>query len=216
MEKILIATQNPGKFGEISSFLSDLPLELVSLMDVGIIDDVEETGRTYEENSVKKAAFYAKKSGLPTIADDGGIEIDALDGDPGVHSRRYFVPPQRDRAVGGSKNGKGATDEEIIAAMKKLIKTLSSNKLGATFKVVITLAMPNGETFSVNGEIRGTLKDSHLKILHGYPYRSFFFLPKLHKYYHESELSEKEQKLYNHRYKAIQKLKPIIIKQLGL
>lgn len=201
MKKLLIATRNPGKLFEISKFLSDLPLTIVSLKDIGIEGDVEETGKTYKENSVRKARFYAKKSGLPTIADDGGIEIDALGGAPGIRSRRYF-----------GKQGKEATDEEIIAAMKKLIKTLPQNKLEATFRVIITLVLPNGKTFSVDGDVKGILKDPHLKLLHGYPYRSFFFLPKLNKYYHESELSEEEQKVYNHRYKAIQKLKPVIRK----
>lgn len=205
MKKVLIATHNPGKFFEISTFLSDLPFEIVSLKDLNITEDVEEDGKTYEENSVKKATFYAKLSGLPTIADDGGIEIDALDGAPGVRSRRYF-----------GKNGKEATDEEIIAAMKRLIKKLPPDKLGATFHVVITLALPNRQTFPVEGEVGGILKDPHLKLLHGYPYRSFFFLPKLNKYYHESELSEDQMKVYNHRYKAINKLKPIIVEELGL
>ena len=148
---------------------------------------------------LQKAVFYAKLSGLPTIADDGGIEIDGLSGEPGVRSRRYF-----------GKDGKEATDEEIMEAMRELIKKLPPNKLGAAFKVVITLALATGKTFSVSGEVSGILKDPHLKLLHGYPYRSFFFLPKLNKYYHENELSQEEQKQYNHRYKAIEKLKPII------
>lgn len=208
MRKLLIATKNPGKLFEISNFLSDLPITIVSLKDLKITENVEETGKTYKENSVKKAVFYSQKSGLPTIADDGGIEIDALDGTPGVRSRRYFAP----RSGVMLRKRKEATDEEIIEAMKKLIKKLPPNILGATFKVVITLALPTGEIFSVEGKVRGILKDPHVRLLHGYPYRSFFFLPKLNKYYHENELSEKEQKLYNHRYKAVEKLKPIIKK----
>lgn len=205
MQKLLIATKNPGKLFEISRFLSDLPLGIVSLKDLNISEDIEEDGKTYKENSVKKALFYAKKSALPTITDDGGIEIDALGGEPGVKSRRYF-----------GKDGKEASDEEIIEAMKHLIKKLPQNNLGATFKVVITLALPDGRIFSVDGQIGGILKDPHVKPLKGYPYRSFFFLPKLNKYYHESELTEDEQKLYNHRYKAVQKLKPTIKKVLGI
>ena len=73
------------------------------------------------------------------------------------------------------------------------------------------MALPNGKVLSVSGSIAGVIaRKPYLKILKGYPYRSFFYLPKLKKYYHEKELTEKEQKLYNHRYKAIQKLKPII------
>ncbi|MBI2036508.1 hypothetical protein HYT17_02670 [Candidatus Microgenomates bacterium] len=204
MQTLLIATRNSGKLLEITNFLSDLPIKTVSLADLDVTQDVEETGKTYRENSVKKAKFYAKLSGLPTIADDGGIEIDGLNGAPGVRSRRFF-----------GKNGKEATDEEIMAAMKKLVSKLSLNKQDATFKVVITLALPKGETFSVKGEVKGVLKDPHVRLLSGYPYRSFFYLPKIKKYYHEDQLSPEEQRLYNHRYKAIKKLKPTIKKVLG-
>ncbi|OGH16878.1 MAG: hypothetical protein A3C97_02300 [Candidatus Levybacteria bacterium RIFCSPHIGHO2_02_FULL_37_11] len=100
MKKLLIATKNQGKLKEISDFLSDLPLQTVSLSDIGIEDDFEETGKTYKENSQNKAIFYAKKSGLPAIADDGGIEINALNGAPGVKSRRWL--------------GRKASDEELV------------------------------------------------------------------------------------------------------
>lgn len=203
---LLIATKNPGKFSEIKSFLYDLPVKIVSLDDLGTTEDVEEDGKTYEENSVKKALFYAKKTGLLTVADDGGIEIDALGGGPGSRSRRFF-----------GKNGKEATDGEIIKKMKTIIKNFPQEKCGARFKTVITFALSNGYYFSRTGTVRGILKISpNLKLLAGYPYRSFFYLPRIKKYYHESELSDDEQKMYNHRYKAITKLKPSIKKELGL
>ena len=94
MKKLLIATTNPGKLSEINRFLGDLPVELVGLKDAGITDAVEETGSTFEENAILKAKYYCKKSGLPTLADDGGFEIDALDGQPGVKSHRWI---HRDR-----------------------------------------------------------------------------------------------------------------------
>ena len=90
MKKLLIATTNKGKLKEISEFLTDLPFKLLSLNDIGITEDVEETGKTYEENSRIKALFYAKKSGLPAISDDGGIEIKAIDNEPGIKSRRWL------------------------------------------------------------------------------------------------------------------------------
>src|SRR3989344_5774955 len=99
MKKVLVATKNPGKLKEISNFLSDFSIKTVSLKDVGIEDDFEETGKTYTENSRNKAIFYAKKSGLSTISDDGGIEISALGGAPGVHSKRWV--------------GNDSTDEKI-------------------------------------------------------------------------------------------------------
>lgn len=205
MDKLLIATKNEGKLQELKQFLSDLPIDLVSLSDIGITEDFEETGKTYKENSQKKALFYARLSGIPAIADDGGIEIDALDGAPGVKSRRFF-----------GKNGKEATDEEIIREVQKLIKKIPERKRGAKFKTVVAFALPDGRSFSNTGEVRGILKKPYLKLLKGYPYRSFFYLPTIKKYYHEDELSEKEQKLYNHRYKAIRKLRPIIKRELRI
>lgn len=203
--KLLIATKNAGKLQELKSFLSDLPLELISLSDMNVTKDFEEEGKTYKENSQKKAIFYARLSGIPAIADDGGIEIGALNGAPGVKSRRYF-----------GKNGKEATDEEIMQKVQELIEKIPEKKRGAKFKTVVTFALPDGRFFSSAGEVRGVLKKPYLKLLRGYPYRSFFYLPKIKKYYHEDELTQEEQKLYNHRYKAIQKLKPIIINKLGL
>ena len=210
--RLLIATRNKGKLQEITSFLSDLELELVSLNDLNIKEDVEETEKTYKENSKKKALFFARKSDLPTIADDGGIEIDVLGGKPGILSRRYFAP----RSGVSLHESKDATDKEIIEAMKKLIKTLPENKRSGKFKTVVTFALPNGKeaklpkTFSQTGVVHGVLKKPLIKLMQGYPYRSFFYLPKIKKYYHEDQLTREEEKLYNHRYKAISKLKPII------
>lgn len=201
MQKLLIATHNKGKLAEFSNFLSELPLEILSLDGLGISEDIEEDGKTYEENSQKKALFYAKKSGLPSLSDDGGIEIVALDNEPGIHSRRWF--------------GHSSTDEELIEHMKKISAELPKDNRKAFFRTVVSLALPNGKVFSVTGEIEGEIAEKPLlKVLKGYPYRSFFYLPELRKYYHESDLSDEEQKLYNHRYKAIQKLKPIIEKEL--
>lgn len=203
MKKLLIATENPGKFKELKNFLSHLPLKIVSLRDLKIKEEIEETGKTYKENSEKKALFYAKVSNLPTIADDGGIEISALNGEPGIKTRRWF--------------GYEATDKELISHMKKLAKELPGNNRKAYFKTVVSFSLPSGKVWSAEGEVEGIIaKNPYKKYLKGYPFRSFFYLPKIKKYYHENELSEKEEKLYNHRYRAINKLKPIIIKELEL
>ncbi len=202
MKKLLIATTNVGKLKEISNFLKDLPFEIVSLNDIGISDDVEEKGKTYKENSQTKALFYAKKSNLPAISDDGGLEIVEFGGAPGIKSKRWL--------------GKDSTEQDIINHMIKVAKELPDNNRKAFFKTVISLALPDGKVWSVTGEIEGIIAEKpYLKTLKGYPYRSFFYLPKLKKYYHEKELTGDEQKLYNHRYKAIQKLKPLILKYVS-
>lgn len=203
MSRILIATHNEGKLKEISGFLSDLPFKIVSLSDLNIREDVEEHGKTYKENSQTKALFYSKKSHLPAIADDGGLEIDALGGKPGLRSRRWV--------------GEDSTDEKIIEYMKKIAKDLPYNNRKAFFKTIVSLALPNGKVWNVTGEIEGIIsKKPYVKLLKGYPYRSFFYLPKLKKYYHENELTSEEQKLYNHRYKAVQKLIPILKRELRI
>src|SRR3990167_2037422 len=113
MKKLLIATTNTGKLREYKDFLSDLPVKLVSLKDIGITDDVEEKGKTYEENSRAKALFYARKSGLPAISDDGGIEIHALNNEPGIKSRRWL--------------GYEASDEDLVKHMIQVSQKLPEN-----------------------------------------------------------------------------------------
>jgi len=203
MKKLLIATTNKGKLKELSNFLADLPVQLVSLNDIGITDDVRENGKTYEENSKTKALFYAQKSGLPTIADDGGLQIDALGGAPGVKSRRWL--------------GYEATDEELIDHMLRVSKELPDTNRKAFFRAVVTLALPNGKTWSSSGEVEGVIAEKpHLKLSKGYPFRSFFYLPDVKKYYHESELTDSEMRKYNHRYIAVKKLRSIIVDALKL
>lgn len=203
MKKLLIATTNKGKLKELSSFLADLPVKLLSLIDVGITDDVEEAGSTYEENSKMKALFYAKKGRLSAIADDGGLEIDALGGAPGVKSRRWL--------------GYEASDEALVNHMIEVSKSLPKNNRKASFVVSISFALPDGKVWSTSGKVEGIIAEKpYIKLLRGYPYRSFFYLPEVQKYYHENELSKEEQKLYNHRYIAVEKLKSIIKRVLVL
>ena len=203
MKKILIATSNIGKLNELSIFLSSLPVEFVSLKDLHIKDSFEENAATYKENSQKKAIYFAEKSSLPAVADDGGIEIAALNYEPGVRSRRWL--------------GHEATDEELIEHMKKISRKLPDNNRKAYFRTQVSFALPNGRVWSSFGQVEGIIaRKPLLKILKGYPYRSFFFLPKINKYYHEADLTPEQEKKYNHRYIAVQKLLPIIRKELNI
>lgn len=203
MQKVLIATTNPGKFDEITKYLSDLPVEFVSLKDVGITEEVEEDGKTYEENSQKKALFYSKLSGLPSISDDGGIEIAAFNNEPGINTKYWAGPAGR--------------DEDLIEKMKKVVKELPDENRNAKFIAVLTFALPSGEFWSKRSHVDLLVaKKPLLKILKGFPYRSFLIVPQLNKYYHEDELSDEERKEYNHRYKALMELNEIIRKELHL
>lgn len=199
MEKLLIATKNPAKFAEISRFLKGLPLELVSFEDLGISGFFEETGKTFTANAKAKAVFFAQKSGLPTLADDGGIEIKALGGEPGIKSRRW---------VDGKTE---ATDEELINYTLKKLAGLPPAKRQAQFRAVLALAIPGGGVYTAEGVVKGVIaKRPHLKRMAGYPYRSIFYLPQIKKYYLEDELTEEETQKYNHRAKALKKFRKII------
>lgn len=202
MQKVLIATTNLAKLAEIKKYLSDLPVEFVSLKDVGITQEVVEDGKTYEENSQKKAIFYSKESGLPAISDDGGLEIAALGGLPGVNAR-YF----------GDEKG---SDEAIIEKMKGVLEKAGSNR-AVTFIGVDTFALPTGQLWSKRAEVHVELaKKPFFKFVKGFPYRSFLVLPGTTKYFHESELTPEEREKYNHRYKAILALKTILLEELKI
>ncbi len=196
MNKLLIATTNPGKLEEIRTYLEDIPT--VSLKDLGITEKLEETGKTFEENAVLKARFYCKKSGLVTLADDGGFEIDALNGEPGVKSHRW---------VHGNRD---SSDEELIEYTMQKMKNLKNR--AAQLRTVIAVATPDGEIITEEGVVRGVIPDkpSGLRTA-GFPYRSLLFLPDIGKFYDKSQLSEQEMQLYNHRGHVIFRLKPKIV-----
>jgi XTP/dITP diphosphohydrolase len=130
--RLLIATRSRHKLRELRELL-DLPpgLELVSPDDVGIPDEPEETGETFETNARLKARFYARRSGLPTLADDSGLEVDALGGGPGVRTRRYAGPQ--------------ATDEDNNAKLLRELTGLPADRRGARYVCVLALALPEAK-----------------------------------------------------------------------
>lgn len=199
MKKLLVATTNPGKLAEIRSCLSDLPLELMDLKSAGITQKIEETGDTFEENAILKAKFYANISGLPAIADDGGFQIDALGGEPGVKSHRWIHKDRED------------TDEELIAYTIKRMSGLPLEKRGAELIVIVAFALPDDTVHITKGSIRGVVPYQASKTrVPGFPYRSLLYLPDLHKFYNSDELTAEENDAYNHRKRAIEELKPIL------
>ena len=202
MQKLLIATTNPGKLEEIKKCLSNLPLQLLSLVDLGIKDKVEEDGKNFIENAIKKAEFYGEISGLPTIADDGGLEIDILNGEPGVKSRRWI-------------NGIDASDEDLINYTLKKLKGVLPDKRGAQLRTVIALVLANGKVYISEGMVRGIIAEKpHPGRTEGFPFRSLLFLPEIGKFYHKDDLTSEENLKYNHRVKALQKFKRIIAESL--
>lgn len=138
--RLLIATTNPGKVREYRALLNGLNIELVGLQDVGISTDVEETGATYEENALLKARAYVEMSGLPTLADDSGLEVDALNGRPGVHSARY-APDSPTRI------------KKLLAEMINV----PDDQRQARFQCVIAVAWPDGRLDITRGTCEGII-----------------------------------------------------------
>jgi XTP/dITP diphosphohydrolase len=199
MKTLLIATTNPGKLGEIKEFLRDLPVTLVGLADVGITEFPEETGISFQENAILKAKFYAEKSRLPTLADDGGLEIDALNGEPGVKSHRWIHDDRED------------TDEELIQYTLDRMKDIVDTNRGAQLRLVLALVIPGGEVFTSEEKVRGIIpREASKTRFRGFPYRSLLFLTEINKYYNHDELTVTETETYNHRKKALEILKPIL------
>lgn len=199
MKKLLIATTNLGKLAEFREFLSDVPLELVTLRDIGITAIVEETGKTFEENARIKAAGYAAISGLPTLADDGGFEIEALGGEPGVHSHRWIHHDREDE------------DEELIQQVLFRLQGVPVEKRGAQLHLVLVFALPSGETWKSEALVKGNIPleaSSYRRV--GFPYRSLLYLPEIQKFYNHEELTAEENKTYNHRRHAVEELKAVI------
>ncbi len=144
--RLLIATGSPHKFGELRDLL-DLPnSDLVSLVDLGIADGVEEPGETFEANALIKARHYARESGLPTIADDSGIEVDALGGRPGVHTRRYAGPD--------------ATDEENNTKLLGELEGVPPAERTARYRCVLVLVEDGAPVETTEGKFEGRIADA--------------------------------------------------------
>ena len=126
--RLLVATRSRHKLAELRDLLHLQRAELLDLDDVGIADEVEETGTTFAANAAMKARAYARRSGLPTLADDSGLEVDALGGGPGVRTRRYA--------------GEEATDEENNARLLAALSGLPPARRGARYRCVLALALP--------------------------------------------------------------------------
>lgn len=201
-KKILIATTNPGKLREFKESLQDLDVELVSLKDFPDMPTVQETGTTFEENAILKATQCGHIAGIPTIADDGGLEIDILGGAPGVYSHRWI------------DKTKDSTDEELIKHALALLENVPASKRTARLRLVC--AFDDGEeVHTVDAAIEGhIIEKMPVAYEHGFPFRAILYIPQYEKMY--DELTEEEHAAINHRRKAIEELKPIIKEKLGL
>ena len=185
--RIVIATGNPGKMREFRRALGRLNVELLSATEAGITQFPEETGASYEENALLKAGYAALHSGLPALSDDSGLEVDVLDGAPGVYSARY---------------GGNLRDGERIAYLLDKLRDVPRGARGASFVSTVVLATPGGEVKSFVGECRGEILEGP-RGEGGFGYDPVFFSPELSKTFAEADADAKDR--VSHRGRALQR-----------
>lgn len=201
LKKLLIATKNAGKFSEIAEVLGELPIKLISLANLGIADDVEEHGNTHEENAILKAQYFFGKTGLPTLAEDSGIYVDAFHGELGVQTRRW----------GGLEK---ATDEEWIKYFLRKMRDVPEAARGAEFRCFAALILDAASAkkpFVFSGAARGIItKDLQSPLIKGIPISSCFRPDGAKKVY--AALAPHEKNRISHRGKAMHAVKIFLAK----
>ena len=190
MMKVVLASKNRHKLVEISRILEKLDIELVLQSELGVDIDVEETGTTFEENSFLKADAVMKATGMPALADDSGIAVDALNGEPGIYSARYGFDDSLD-------------DWGRLLLLLKNTEHVPDGQRQAQFVCVITLVMPDGQVIQARGEAHGELLRSAAG-QGGFGYDPIFYYPPFGKTFAEVSAEEKNQ--VSHRAVALKKL----------
>ena len=185
--KVVLASKNKHKLVEISKITRQFDMELVLQSELGVDIDVEETGTTFEENSLLKAKAVMEATGLPALADDSGIAVDALNGEPGVYSARYGFDDSLD-------------DWGRLLLLLKNTEHVPDGQRQAQFVCVITMVTPDGKTIQARGEIHGELT-REAKGENGFGYDPIFYYPPLGKT--TAELSPEEKNEVSHRANAL-------------
>ena len=185
--KIVLASKNPHKLVEISKITEKFGFELVLQSELGLDIDVEETGTTFEENSYQKAYAVMKATGLPALADDSGIAVDALNGEPGVYSARYGGDPSM-------------TDWDRLELLLKNAEPIPDGQRQAQFVCVITFVTPEGQVIQARGEIHGELTREP-RGENGFGYDPIFYYPPFGKT--TAEIASEEKHQVSHRGKAL-------------
>ena len=190
MLEILVATNNLGKVKEIKDILDDRQIKILTMKDFPNLPKIEEDGKTYQENAFKKARKILEYTGKICLADDSGLEIDYLEGKPGIYSSRW-----------------GSSDEERIDKVLKLLKDVPLDKRNAKFVCVVVLVLPDGKTYMVKEECKGIIKFKP-KGKSGFGYDPIFLVPEYGKTF--AELGDKLKNQISHRGKAMRKMVDII------
>lgn len=193
MQKLLLATKNPAKVREYFRLLEGIPYEIVTLADVSIDQVVDETEATLKENAALKAKAYASLSNLLTLADDSGLEVDALGGEPGALSARFA--------------GEGASDKMRIDYLLAKLSGIPREQRTARFQCMIAIASLDGEVALCQGECQGIIAFEP-KGDNGFGYDPIFYLPELGKTMAELSMDEKNE--VSHRGQAVRKARRIL------
>ena len=196
MQRLLIATTNPAKLAEYRLLLRDLELELVSLADVRITEMPEETGATFEENARIKARFYFARAHIATLADDGGLEIDALGGEPGVRSHRWL------------NSGRDDSDQALVNEVMRRMKDVPAGRRSARLRAATALIYDDGGQVRervAEAAIEGVIAERAYPLLReGFPYRAVLFMPERNCFV--GELGDEEEAKISQRRVALAKL----------
>ncbi|MEW6672443.1 MAG: XTP/dITP diphosphatase [Thermodesulfobacteriota bacterium] len=184
---IVIATRNLGKKAEIKKLLKGFPVDIKTLDEFGPVPEIEENGKTFEENAYKKAGFIAKILGMPALADDSGLVVEALDGRPGVHSARYA--------------GEDATDQQRCQNLLREMEGRTDRR--AAFECVISIAVPSGPALTYEGRCEGLIAPS-ASGSGGFGYDPIFFYPPAGKTF--AEMTAEEKNSVSHRGRALRDL----------
>ncbi|MFI5268314.1 MAG: RdgB/HAM1 family non-canonical purine NTP pyrophosphatase [Chloroflexota bacterium] len=186
MQPLLVATTSQHKLEEYRALLAGLPFELRSLADAGIDEDIEETGATFEENARLKAERYRDLSGLLTLADDSGLEVDALNGQPGVHSKRWAGD---------------VSDDDRNVRLLELLADVPEAERTARYRCVIALAEPGCQTLLAEGSCEGRIAHNPVGT-NGFGYDPLFFVPELDQTFGQARPKVKNR--LSHRGRAVQ------------
>ncbi len=186
MSKLVLATANEGKVREFQQTLADTSLTLLSAAEAGVTAFPQETGSSYEENALGKAGYVALQTRLPSLGDDSGLEVDALDGAPGLYSARF--------------GGKVSSGERIAYLLAKL-RRVPPEARGARFVCVLVLATPNGGMWTFRGESEGRLLEGP-RGESGFGYDPVFYSPDLGKTF--AEATPEEKRSVSHRGRALE------------
>ena len=193
MPELLLASSNPGKIREYRFLLDGLGYQITTLPEQGITKVVTESGKNYEQNARLKAVAYARLSQLTALADDSGLEVDALNGEPGVQSARFA--------------GEAATDAERVSFLLAKLNGVPWERRTAHFKCVIAIATPGGQTELCYGECQGMIA-FEAKGENGFGYDPIFYLPEIGKTMAELPFEMKNQ--ISHRAQASQKARQVL------